>query len=421
MTRTRFLPLWLALALIVTACSPGRDHPHGNGHDHDANEEAHGDMTVGPHGGRLLKDGDFSLEVVLAEDGIPPEFRLYPHLKDEPMALDHVHVTMALHRTNGLPGGVIDMHRFAPEGDYLLSPTEVDEPHSYDVVVNASHAGQTYEWRYASPEGRVSIDADMAQAQGLHTAISSGGVITETLTLYGVIRPNAEQLRTVSARFPGLVRRVAVSLGDTVTAGQVLATVESNESLQLYSVTAPIAGTVTARNINPGEATGAAPLFEIADFSTVWAELSVFARDRKRLGDGRQVTVRAVGGEAEAQGEISYVSPQTTVQQALMARVVLANVDGQWTPGQFVDARVLLASTEVKQVVPLSALQTFRDWEVVFVAEGDTYQALPVQLGRRDTEQVEVLSGLAPGARIVVNNSYLVKADIEKSGVSHDH
>jgi membrane fusion protein, heavy metal efflux system len=71
--------------------------------------------------------------------------------------------------------------------------------------------------------------------------------------------------------------------------------------------------------------------------------------------------------------------------------------------------------------VPLGALQRFRDWDVVFVNEGGIYQAIPVKLGRRDGTHVEVLDGLHAGARMVIGNSYLVKADIEKSGASHDH
>jgi membrane fusion protein, heavy metal efflux system len=57
----------------------------------------------------------------------------------------------------------------------------------------------------------------------------------------------------------------------------------------------------------------------------------------------------------------------------------------------------------------------------VFVRVGDTYEIRPLELGKRDASQVEVLSGLKAGDRVVVEQSYVVKADIEKSGASHDH
>jgi cobalt-zinc-cadmium efflux system membrane fusion protein len=44
-----------------------------------------------------------------------------------------------------------------------------------------------------------------------------------------------------------------------------------------------------------------------------------------------------------------------------------------------------------------------------------------LDLGRRDSDRIEVLGGLEAGTRYVTTNSYLLKADIEKSGASHDH
>ena len=105
----------------------------------------------------------------------------------------------------------------------------------------------------------------------------------------------------------------------------------------------------------------------------------------------------------------------------MTARVVLDNGDGVWTPGQFVEARVTIAETPVALAVPQSALQQFRDFTVVFAQVDDTYEVRMLELGRRDGEWVEVLGGLAPGTRYVTQNSYLIKADIEKSGASHDH
>jgi len=72
-------------------------------------------------------------------------------------------------------------------------------------------------------------------------------------------------------------------------------------------------------------------------------------------------------------------------------------------------------------VVRPEALQRFRDWDVVFVRVGDVYEARPLTLGARSHAAVEVLAGLLPGAEYVTAQSFLVKADIEKSGASHDH
>ena len=411
----------LLLSLCLAACGDAK--PGTTGHsDHADGAAAHTEEIVkGPHGGRLLRDDDFVLEVSLFERGVPPEFRLYPTQDGKPIALKDVQVTIALHSINGLPGGVTDQHTFVPKDDYLRSAAEVYEPHSFTVNVTAIHAGKTHVWRYDSPEGEVTIAADMAQAAGLKVAAAGEGVLHETLALYGAIQPDPERMRSVTARFPGPVRSVSVNVGDAVRKGQTLATIESNESLQVYAVSAPIAGTLTARHTNPGESAGSEALFEIADFSSVRAELNVFPRDRAALKPGQAVRIKAADGAATGEGSIGFVAPVGTATQALVARVVLDNRAAQWTPGQFINAEVTVGSTPAPLVVPLTALQTFRDGDVVFVNEGERYQAQPVVLGRRDGERVQIVSGLKPGAAIVVENSYLVKADIEKSGASHDH
>ena len=58
---------------------------------------------------------------------------------------------------------------------------------------------------------------------------------------------------------------------------------------------------------------------------------------------------------------------------------------------------------------------------MVFVRDGDLYEAQPVELGRRDANWAEVVAGLVPGQEYVAANSFILKADVGKSGASHDH
>ena len=105
--------------------------------------------------------------------------------------------------------------------------------------------------------------------------------------------------------------------------------------------------------------------------------------------------------------------------QSLTARVVLDNADQQWTPGMFIAASVMVGTTPVPLVIKNSALQSMRAWTVAFINIGETYEARPLSLGRTDGQLTEVLGGLTAGDSYVAENSYLIKADIEKSGASH--
>ena len=220
-----------------------------------------------------------------------------------------------------------------------------------------------------------------------------------------------------------VIHRPRAEVFDHAVAGQTLARVESNLSLTEYALTAPISGVVLARNASLGMLAGeGAALFEIADLSTLWVDLHLFGADAQHIRPGLPVEVTRLSDGATARSVLERVLPGTaTVSQSTVARASLANADGFWRPGSAVKARIVVARQPAELVVPLAALQSFRDWEVVFVRVGDTYEVRPVELGRRDAERVEVLAGIEKGDQIVVEQSYLVKADIEKSGASHDH
>src|SRR5262245_39076689 len=405
---------WLlsTLLLALAGCDRGTE-PVADEHGDEHADEA----PRGPNGGRLLEDGEFALELAIFESGVEPEFHAWATQDGEPVEPGDLSLTVELARL----GGAVDRIDFTPQGDFLRGNQVVHEPHSFDVTVVARHAGEDHRFEYESYEGRATIAADVARDAGVGTATADAGSISDELVLYGAIGPDTTRIREVHARFPGLIRSVARNVGDAVRSGEALATIESNESLQTYTVTAPIAGTITQRHAAPGEQTDEESLFEIADFSSVWAELDVFSRDRPRLREGLPVAITTDNG-LMASGTISYLAPVgNRASQSLTARVVLDNADGRWTPGQFVEGRVTIATTPVAIAVPLSALQRFREFEVVFAQVGDTYEVRMLTLGRRDGNYVEVLEGLAPGTTYVTENSYLLKAAIEKSGASHDH
>jgi cobalt-zinc-cadmium efflux system membrane fusion protein len=121
-------------------------------------------------------------------------------------------------------------------------------------------------------------------------------------------------------------------------------------------------------------------------------------------------------------GTIERILPTLDANsRAATARVLLKGMDSIWRPGQFVQGVAVIAENDVSLVVREGGLQSFRDFTVVYARVGDTYEVRMLDLGRRDGEFVEVLGGLEPGTIYVTENSFLVKADIEKSGASHDH
>lgn len=402
-------------AIMGSAPAPdgGHDHEHESEGEH-AEEE----MERGPHGGRLLRDGAFSVELQIFEAEGPPEFRLFAYSDGQPLDASTVDATVELTRL----GGDLDRFAFVPRGDYLQGQGVVDEPHSFDVRVAVRSQSGVHNWAYPSYEARVRISADIAESAGIRISQAGPALIRESLLLYGSIIPDERRVRSVGARFPGVVREVRRNLGDRVTADETLALVESNESLQTYPVRSPIGGVVLSRAVNPGENVGEQPLFTVADLSIVHAELAVFRRDLPRVRAGQSVRVQADDGSVEGTGAISFISPVGSGEsQSIRLRVTLDNRDGRWQPGMFVTGDVETASREVPVAVSRSALQKYRDFDVVFANVGDLFEPRMLDLGSMDRDHAEAKGGIAPGDSYVVANSFLIKAEIGKAGAGHDH
>jgi cobalt-zinc-cadmium efflux system membrane fusion protein len=219
-----------------------------------------------------------------------------------------------------------------------------------------------------------------------------------------------------------LAGQALVVLGISSTALPGLAT-EPAERLARYEIRAPLDGRVVERNVTVGEAvTADEHIFTVADLSSVWVDITVYAKDLGQVHEGQQATVRSSDLGAEVTGRVSFIGPLVgEASRAATARIVLANPRGQWRPGLFVTVKLVRESAVVPLAVSVSAIQTFRDWQVVFVRYGDWFEARPLELGRTDGEWVEVRSGLSRGERYAAGNSFAVKAEIGKLGATHDH
>jgi cobalt-zinc-cadmium efflux system membrane fusion protein len=300
------------------------------------------------------------------------------------------------------------------------------DPHGHEETGHdghAEHEGHADHGAHEDPGGgRIRLDAAaMAQSD---IALDTAGPrrMDVTLSLQGRIVPNGERLAHVHPRFPGLIREVRKQLGQRVRKGDVLAVVESNESLQPYAVTAQINGTVIRKHAAVGEtASGDEELFTVADLSTVWVDFQVYRQDFPRLKQGQRVRVNADGGHS-AETVLAYLAPVSEEHtQAMLVRATLDNRKGDWPPGLYVKGEAAVESFDAPVAVRLEGVQTLEGDPVVFVGEGEAFEARPVRLGRRDGDWVEVTEGMRAGEAYVSRNSFVLKADLGKGEVAHEH
>jgi membrane fusion protein, heavy metal efflux system len=276
--------------------------------------------------------------------------------------------------------------------------------------------------KYDSYEGRTTITPMAARQAGIKVETAGPATFDQTVELTGQVELAPAAQSEVGARFPGRVMAVMRNVGDRVGAGTVLARVESSESLQTYSVTSPRAGIVLERRTNVGDVTGSEPIFIIGDPSDVYAAFPVYPRDMERVRPGQPVIVQSLAGDRSRATVIRDFLPLANASsQTVTARAPLPNPDGFWRAGMGVKGQVTVSRRQVPLAVKTSALQAFRDFTVVFAKVGNSYEVRMLELGQQTPEWTEVLSGIKPGQAYVTEGSFVIKADIEKSGASHDH
>lgn len=457
------------------------------------------DYPRGPHGARLLSDGPLQLEVTIYEDGVPPQFRVYPFdAALKPLAPKDVALTMELHRL----GGRVDRITFRPEADYLRGEAVVEEPHSFDVTVAAHVGSRQHAWSYSQIEGKVKLGPDQIASAGITINTVGPREMVTTLDLPGEVTVDETRIAHVVPRLAGVITNVLKTEGDRVRKGELLAVLESRElaeaksaylasgqrlqfarvrlereevlwrkkisaeqeyleakrafdeaelsqrltaqklivlgvpadtlsglatapaeGMARYDIRAPLDGVVIARNVTVGESvTADEDIFTVGDLSSIWVDITVYARDLGAVREGQQATISSTDLGTEVTGRIGYIGPLVGQEtRAATARIVLPNPGGRWRPGLFVNVRLVRESSRIPIAVSAESIQTFRDWQVVFVKDGDWFEGRPLELGRTDGQWVEVLRGLKAGDHYASTNSFAVKAEIGKLGATHDH
>ncbi len=190
-----------------------------------------------------------------------------------------------------------------------------------------------------------------------------------------------------------------------------------------HELRSPLEGFIIKKHLTTGEAVKKDDaVFLLADFADVWVNISIPSKDLKNVRLGQSVLVRSDNLEMEAEGKLTYLdSIMDEKTRMVTGRIVIANQDKQWRPGTFVTVELVIDERTVPLAVSMEAIQTIRDWSVVFVKYGNFFEARPLELGKSDGSKIEVLQGLSQGEQYVVGNSFAVKAEIGKSSATHDH
>jgi Cu(I)/Ag(I) efflux system membrane fusion protein len=309
----------------------------------------------------------------------------------------------------------------------------------------------------------------MALANIQTTKVSRGNPIKE-IHLYGTIQPDERLAHSLVAHVNGRIEKLYIHFeGETVRKGQTIASIyspdllnvqyELKEALKLKSsqpalleavreklrlrkltgeqiaameqsgnispvvdIIANTSGIVTAKKVEQGDYVGVGNvLFDLADFSSVWAILDAYEADLPylKIGNPVEYTLRALPGKTFS-GKISFIDPvlDKTTRTAKI-RVETTNRDLLLKPEMYVDATV---KAPVKQnangiVIPKSAILWTGKRSIVYVkqtnSEAPVFKLREIELGPSLNDSYLVISGINAGDEIVTSGAFTIDASAQ--------
>lgn len=285
----------------------------------------------------------------------------------------------------------------------------------------SSHPGE--EKGHAEDDEGINLAPESQKQFGVTVLAAGPEKLNVTLPLTGKLVPHEDRVAHITPRFSGVMREVKKRLGDTVARGETVATIENNQTLQTYEVKSQIPGTIVRRHATIGESVNdTTTLFDVADYSELFADLFVFPADHQKVRMGQRVLIR-IQGKTPVESVVTFLSPVTDADtQSRFVRAVVPNPTGELQSGSFILGDVVLEETNVPIAVDNSALRTNEGKTVVFVEEAqEHFEARPVVTGRKDKDSTEILSGMRTGERYAAGNTFILQAEMEKGEAEHEH
>lgn len=294
-----------------------------------------------------------------------------------------------------------------------------EHPETEEAHESHDHGNESHE------EESVVISAEDMESLGISVDTVKAGVLSAYTNLTGEIVPDPDKVLHIVPRFAGIVKEVNKTIGDKVTKDEIIAVIESNESLVTYNVKSSIDGVVLDMHMTPGELIGDENhVVTVADLGTVWAELTVYQKDLVNIKNGKNVSIYTGEDKNPVSGRIFYVSPTLDKHtRTATARVRLNNNSGNWKPGMFITAEIETDKINAANVVTLNAVQNFEGGKTIFVKDHDGFKPQPVTTGRADNKYIEITGGVNSGDVYISKGAFVIKSELlkESFGGGHSH
>jgi|GEM_PF-3373420 len=262
-----------------------------------------------------------------------------------------------------------------------------------------------------------------------HLVKVSGAKLDTYIKAPGIVDFHPKHALRIHPTYPGVIDRVYKNLGDSVNAGEALASVESNIGIQVFAITSPIKGIVLSKSAGEGQSVGPEEeLFSVGDTAILQARLSVSARDVKLVKMGSEVELVDESFNS-VRSTIQFLSPILTDDTRTATAIVDFQSDNL-RPGMFVTGAIVTGVRDVPLSVPLSFCRGNPGIYSIMVLGPKGVENRNVTIGASDYNNCEVLQGLQLNEEIIPNAAMALlsgkgevhgEADAVKDAAGEDH
>ncbi len=312
-----------------------------------------------------------------------------------------------------------------------------------------------------SHQSGVHISPDVINNMGVRTITAQRSTFARRIEAVGYIEPNENKINHIHSYSDGWIKKLYVnSVGAPVKKGQVLlqlyspmlinaqeeylialnsrdqelvdASIKKMQALhipekqiqqlkkikksnQLVDIDSPQEGVVTALNVREGmRVTPDTEIMSLVDLSSVWIIAQVFEDQAKWVNVGERSEIRLSAFPNRVwKGEVEYIYPQVDpTTRTIKVRFRFSNPDYILKPNMYANVALLAEQKANVLRIPLEALIRSSKGNRVIVSSGNGhFEVHSIMTGMESGDQVEILSGLHAGERVVTSGQFLIDSE----------
>ena len=216
-------------------------------------------------------------------------------------------------------------------------------------------------------------------------------------------------LRARFERMQGMVDKSLVSEEEFDTAEADLASAEADEELARLelgytTVRSPFTGRVIERLVDPGQNVSVGtPLFRVADFDPLLAEVHVPSKEFRNLKTEQEVHLDLDSDDTRLDGRITRVSPVIDPNSGtIKVTIEIDEYPASTRPGDFAEVHIVTERRDDRVLVPRVSVVSEKGEEILYVASDGKADRRVVTTGFTDDDHVEIVVGVEAGEAIVV-------------------